>query len=324
VRLSTTRWPRARRAASSCPGCGISARGPRPWRKLTCEYSGAHRRELGDRLLRLEHGPLARGQLLGGCQRRSRCLPGACRDPWCAARCRAPGPRYVCSVGVTLPRNVSLTTMFWPWSRRCSCSTARVSMSWKLSVRRSPCIPSCPGQRRRPWPRTQLEHVLAVGLCRRAARSRPQRHHDARPDGGARHVEGAHRRREIEHVVTLGLLRCEVGSREITTMQPALLLEAGLHALVAGPDDDATGAVRAAPEVHLLDAGVGGARTRARDRPRPPSRKRPLPPRRARASSRPCCRKPASGKGSIWSRLNTSRVRPEASAAGRWCRRRPS
>ena len=33
---------------------------------------------------------------------------------------------------------VSLTTMFWPLVSASSCSTARASMSWKFSVRRSP------------------------------------------------------------------------------------------------------------------------------------------------------------------------------------------
>ena len=43
-----------------------------------------------------------------------------------------------CRRSVTLPRTESLTTMFWPLVSASSCSTARVSMSWKLSVRRSP------------------------------------------------------------------------------------------------------------------------------------------------------------------------------------------
>ena len=43
-----------------------------------------------------------------------------------------------CSRSVTLPLTESDTTMFWPLASASSCSTARVSMSWKLSVRRSP------------------------------------------------------------------------------------------------------------------------------------------------------------------------------------------
>src|SRR5205823_6268954 len=43
-----------------------------------------------------------------------------------------------CSRRVTLPLTESLTTMFWPLASASSCSTARVSMSWKFSVRRSP------------------------------------------------------------------------------------------------------------------------------------------------------------------------------------------
>ena len=43
-----------------------------------------------------------------------------------------------CRRSVTLPFTESLTTMFWPLASASSCSTARVSMSWKFSVRRSP------------------------------------------------------------------------------------------------------------------------------------------------------------------------------------------
>ena len=43
-----------------------------------------------------------------------------------------------CRRSVTLPLTESLTTMFWPLASASSCSTARVSMSWKFSVSRSP------------------------------------------------------------------------------------------------------------------------------------------------------------------------------------------
>jgi hypothetical protein len=43
-----------------------------------------------------------------------------------------------CRRSVTLPCTVSATTMFWPDVSASSCSTARTSMSWKLSVSRSP------------------------------------------------------------------------------------------------------------------------------------------------------------------------------------------
>ena len=70
-----------------------------------------------------------------------------------------------CRRSVTLPFTESLTTMFWPLASASSCSTARVSMSWKFSVRRSPVYSGLSsGGVRGLALRANLDHVLVVGL----------------------------------------------------------------------------------------------------------------------------------------------------------------
>ena len=100
---------------------------------------GTQRRELLHVLARGQLGLLARGELFG---RRHD------DDVVVAALVEALGaqddverlvPRHVLQAqrDAALHR-VADTTMFWPLASASSCSTARVSMSWKFSVRRSP------------------------------------------------------------------------------------------------------------------------------------------------------------------------------------------
>ena len=68
------------------------------------------------------------------------------------------------------------------------------------------------------------------------------------------------------------------GAREVDDDAAAFLLEARLHARIAGADDDAAGAVGAAAEIDLVDraqrrrgAGAAGAAVAGRSRPQPRS-----------------------------------------------------
>ena len=104
--------------------------------------------------------------------------------------------------------------------------------------------------------RPQLEHVIAVGLVGKLVKITRRRDDDTSATDTVRHVERTHWRREIDDVVAT----CHVGSdgraREIHDHAAAFLLQARLYSRVTGAQQDAAGAVLAAPEVDLLDRPV--------------------------------------------------------------------
>ena len=90
--------------------------------------------------------------------------------------------------------------MLRPLTSASSCSTARVSMSWKFSVRRSP-VYSLSGLNRVAFfsaavfdDRLDLDRENLVGLVRQLARKRRARMMTMRTLlAGAHHVHGVHR-----------------------------------------------------------------------------------------------------------------------------------
>src|SRR4026207_1778916 len=172
-----------------------------------------------------------------------------------------------CRRSVTLPCTVSLTTMFWPLVSASNCSTARVSMSWKLSVRRSPLYSffSCAaaaalehrlshsGGRRA---RLQLERVRAVGLGGGLLVVAGGGDDDACAGRRARNIEGVDGGGEIGDVVAARLVGADLRVREIHHESATLALEAGLRPGAAdGLHDDPAAAVRRAAGIDLPAPG---------------------------------------------------------------------
>ena len=159
-----------------------------------------------------------------------------------------------CRRSVTLPLTESLTTMFWPLASASSCSTARVSMSWKLSVRRSPVYTGLSsGCVRRPCARLHLDDVLVVGLVGELLEVAGGVDRDARAVADARDVEAGDRRAEIGRVVAAHQVRRHLGVGEVDHDLVADLAQVDLGVRVGELHDHAAGAVGAAAEVDAAD-----------------------------------------------------------------------
>ena len=110
-----------------------------------------------------------------------------------------------CRRSVTLPCTVSLTTMLRPLKSAMSCSTARVSRSWKFSVRRSPVYSrsssNSPGVDGGLLDgRLELESELVVGLVGDLVVVGRGRHDEPRVSVGAQRIDREHGRREVGDV----------------------------------------------------------------------------------------------------------------------------
>jgi hypothetical protein len=121
--------------------------------------------------------------------------------------------------------------------------------------------------------RSNLKHVVTVALVSELFEVSRRRDHDARAVRAARHVERADRRGEVHHVEALQVFVGHRGVREIDHDPAAFLLEARLHAWIAGCHEHAACAVGATPEVHLLHgrrlsrSRLSAGRRRRRSRP---------------------------------------------------------
>ena len=166
-----------------------------------------------------------------------------------------------CSRSVTLPCTVSLTTMLRPLKSAMSCSTARVSRSWKFSVRRSPVYSrsssKTPGRGRGLLDgRLELEGELIVGLIRDLVVVGRRRHDEAGVLIRAQRVDGEHGRREVGDVEPTHQLLRERGVLEVDDDAAAFLANVDRRARIGKIDDDLAGAVGAAAEVDVADRAI--------------------------------------------------------------------
>ena len=138
---------------------------------------GAQWRQVLDVLLGGQRGLLAVGQLFGRADDDHVVLHALVEALAAAAPGRAPGPRARGRTrSVTLPVTESVTKMFLPLVSAISCSSVRVSMSWKLALMRSPVYTGLLVDLA-PWPRGAAAARSRTGRRpgRPAARNRPRR-----------------------------------------------------------------------------------------------------------------------------------------------------